>query len=35
MDEYIKDIQIDAWAIFEKIDLAKREGKPVYKIMDV
>lgn len=35
MDEYVKDIQIDSWAIFEKIDLTKREGKPVYKIMDL
>lgn len=35
MDEYVQDIQIDSWAIFEKIDLTKREGKPVYKIMDL
>ena len=35
IDEYIKDIQIDTWAIYEKIDLTKRKGKPVYKIMDL
>ena len=35
MDQYVKDIQIDTWAIYEKIDLAKREGKPVYQVMDM
>ena len=35
MDVYIEDIQIDSWAVYEKIDLTKRDGKPVLKIMDV
>lgn len=26
---------MDAWAVYEKIDLTKREGKPVYKVMDL
>jgi hypothetical protein len=35
LEEYVRDIQIDTWAIYEKIDLSKRKGKPVYKVMDI
>jgi hypothetical protein len=35
MDDYVRDIQIDSWAIFEKINLAQRQGKPVFQVMDL
>ena len=35
MDKYVRDIQVDPWAIYEKVNFAIRHGKPTFRVMDL
>jgi len=35
IEEYISDLQVDAWAQFEKINYSDYEGKPIYRVQDI
>jgi hypothetical protein len=35
MEKYVRDIQVESWAIYEKIDFKIREGKPTFRIMEL
>ena len=35
IDEYVKDVQIDTWNMFEKINYGDYVGKPVYRVQDI
>ena len=35
IDTYVKDVQVDAWAVYEKVNFQIRDGKPTFRVMDV
>ena len=35
IEKYVRDIQIDAWAVYEKINFQIRDGKPTFRVMDL